>query len=202
MRGRLQRARWLVLVVAGGVAFGPVACTSSGAGDRAPGKEPDPRPAATPVPATPRRPAPAPRVPDPPLIDPETPLPSESLEAAVVRAALDLLGSPYRYAGATPRGFDCSGFVSYVFEGFDIELPRTTVAQSSLGTWIPLDEVTLGDLIFFADGSTPTHVGLVTSRPGQPLTMVHSSSSRGVIETVVEESDYWLERLRFARRHH
>jgi len=63
------------------------------------------------------------------------------------------------------------------------------------------DELSSGDLIFFGDSRTkPYHVGVVVSSPGEPLTMIHSSSSRGVIETAVLTDPYWLPRLRFGRR--
>lgn len=114
-----------------------------------------------------------------------------------VELALALRGSPYRFAGTTPDGFDCSGLVHYVYGRHGVALPRTTVELAHSGHWVPLDEVERGDLVFF--GENPVHhVGLVVST--RPMTMVHASSSRGVIVTRVTESSYWLDRLVFARR--
>jgi cell wall-associated NlpC family hydrolase len=114
-----------------------------------------------------------------------------------VELALALRGAPYRYAGASPDGFDCSGLVHYVFDRHGVTLPRTTTELAHSGRWVPLDEVQPGDLVFF--GQDPVHhVGLVVG--SAPLTMVHASTSRGVIVTRVTESAYWLERLSFARR--
>lgn len=119
----------------------------------------------------------------------------------MVSSALDQLGRPYEFAGATPKGFDCSGLVDFVFAGNGVSLPRTSSQQAAVGQWVAMDEVLPGDLVFFsADGDVIDHVGVVVSRPGEPLEMVHASTSRGVVQTRVTESRYWMGRLRFARR--
>lgn len=116
-------------------------------------------------------------------------------------SALDQLGRPYELAGSTPRGFDCSGLVDYVFAGSGVSVPRTSRQQAATGRWVAMDEVLPGDLVFFsADGARVDHVGVVVSMPGDPLEMVHASTSRGVVKTRLTESRYWLKRLRFARR--
>lgn len=147
-----------------------------------------------PAPA-PRSPAPAPRV---PAAEPAPP--SGPLAARLVSAAYALLGSPYRYAGSDPRGFDCSGLTRYLFAGAGFALPRTAAGQADAGRWVALDELAPGDLVFFAKQTKPNHVGLVVSAPDEPLKMIHASTSRGVIETAVLEDPYWLPRLRFGRR--
>lgn len=119
----------------------------------------------------------------------------------VVALARSLLDTPYRYAGLDPSGFDCSGLMSYVFSKVGLHLPRTARAQASAGVWVAPDELSRGDLVFFGDDrKKPYHVGLVVSQSGDELTMIHSSSSRGVIETEILTSSYWLPRLRFGRR--
>lgn len=108
---------------------------------------------------------------------------------------------PYRWAGDDVTGFDCSGFTSFVYRDLGLGLPRTTAEQSRMGRWVALDEVAPGDLVFFGPGRKQLdHVGIVVSGPGEPLTMIHASSSRGVTETVIERSPYWLRVLRLARR--
>ncbi len=123
-----------------------------------------------------------------------------SLAAGVVSAARVVLGAPYRYAGSDPGGFDCSGLTSYVFARSGVSLPRTAVGQAATGRWVALDELVAGDLVFFSNAGKPDHVGLVVSAAGEPLRMIHASSSRGVIETEVLREAYWLDRLRFGRR--
>jgi cell wall-associated NlpC family hydrolase len=125
----------------------------------------------------------------------------DSTAARVVSLARSLLATPYRYAGSDPKGFDCSGLTSYVFEKVGLSLPRTAQTQAAAGRWVAPDELASGDLVFFGEDRTkPYHVGVVVSEPGEPLTMIHASSSRGVTETAVLTNSYWLPRLRFGRR--
>ncbi|MCP4200634.1 MAG: C40 family peptidase [bacterium] len=134
---------------------------------------------------------------------PASSLPSteDPVARRVVRLARSLLATPYRYAGSDTRGFDCSGLTSYVFARVGLSLPRTAQSQASAGRWVAPDELASGDLVFFGDDRTkPYHVGLVVSEPGEPLAMIHSSSSLGVTETTVLSNSYWLPRLRFGRR--
>lgn len=119
----------------------------------------------------------------------------------LVRTARSLLETPYRYGGADRKGFDCSGLISFLYAKAGVSLPRTAASQAGAGRWVPPDELASGDLVFFGEvRDKPFHVGLVVSEPGEPLTMIHSSSSRGVIETEVLSSNYWLSRLKFGRR--
>ncbi|MDH3745708.1 MAG: NlpC/P60 family protein [Acidobacteriota bacterium] len=119
----------------------------------------------------------------------------------LVDLARSLLETPYRYSGSDLRGFDCSGLTSYLFRDVGLALPRTAESQASAGHWVAPDELRLGDLVFFGESrDKPHHVGLVVSHPGQPLTMIHASSSRGVTQTEITSNSYWLPRLRFGRR--
>jgi len=118
-----------------------------------------------------------------------------------VRVAERLIGVPYRYGGESKRGFDCSGLTSYIYRQLGYAIPRTAQQQASVGSWVPLDELSAGDLVFFGeDREKLFHVGLVVSDAGEPLEMIHSASSRGVVRTVVVDSPYWLDRLSFGRR--
>jgi peptidoglycan DL-endopeptidase LytE len=92
------------------------------------------------------------------------PKPARRLAAAnfafglrVVSYAKRFLGSPYAYGGSTPRGFDCSGFVRFVYAHFGVTLPHSSYAQFSDGRRIRRGSLSPGDLVFF---DSVGHVGI------------------------------------------
>lgn len=76
----------------------------------------------------------------------------------VIGYAMKFLGTPYVWGGTTPSGFDCSGFVKYVYAHFGINLPRTSASQATVGQTVSLSEAQPGDLVFFH--SPISHVGI------------------------------------------
>ena len=75
--------------------------------------------------------------------------------------AVSFLGTPYEWGGETPDGFDCSGFVQYLYkETFDIALPRTTYTQQYEGEEVPFEDLQMGDLLFFDEGGKTEHVAM------------------------------------------
>ncbi len=119
----------------------------------------------------------------------------------VVAIARSLLGASYRFGGEGRGGFDCSSFTSYVFAQVGRWLPRTAQEQAAAGFWVALDELGPGDLVFFGPARDRLeHVGLIVSPPGEPPMMIHAAKSRGVIESDVLASSYWLGRLQLGRR--
>lgn len=124
----------------------------------------------------------------------ETAATSEAREA-IVKYAKKQLGVPYKWAGADPAGFDCSGFTSYVMKEFKVSLSRRAEDQYNSSTKVKQKNAQKGDLVFFNNGSGISHVGIIVSAKGEPLTMIHASSSKGVIVTNIEDSEYWLKRL-------
>lgn len=112
--------------------------------------------------------------------------------------AKSLVGVKYKWAGNSPDGFDCSGFVGYVHQKYGFTLPRSASDQLAQAKKLKLDEAFMGDLVFFASGSTISHVGLVISNKGENLMMVHSSTSKGVIITEIPTSTYWQGKLKAA----
>jgi probable lipoprotein NlpC len=110
-----------------------------------------------------------------------------------------LIGKSYKLGASGPKSFDCSGFTSFVYNSINISLPRTATDQSRMGHEINIKKVQPGDLLFFGK-KTINHVAIVTSVKGISISMIHSSSSEGVIEQSLSKSDYWMKRLKFARR--
>ncbi|MGP2444070.1 NlpC/P60 family protein [Pantoea ananatis] len=107
-------------------------------------------------------------------------------------------GTPYRYGGMSRSGVDCSGFVYLTFrDRFDLQLPRTTSAQSDIGTRISKDDLLPGDLVFFKTGSGENglHVGIYDTDNA----FIHASTSQGVIRSSLDNV-YWRKVFWQARR--
>jgi cell wall-associated NlpC family hydrolase len=112
--------------------------------------------------------------------------------------ALSLAGTPYRYGGESPRtGFDCSGFVRYVYRhSLGVRLPRTVNAMSRVGRRIKISQLRPGDLVFYHTGrSRYSHVGIYLGK----RRFVHSPSS-GESVKVSYLSGYWKKHYSGARR--
>ncbi len=120
----------------------------------------------------------------------------------ILKDAEKYLGAPYKYAGNSSAGFDCSGLVSKVFDENKMKLPRRSEDQSKAGREISIKEAKPGDLVFFATsgGSRVSHVGIIhdIGNNGE-VTFIHSSTSKGVIISSLNES-YWNKSYLFARR--
>jgi len=149
--------------------------------------------------ATPQ-PFPTGRRPDPKVSTraPETVLsPHADYGYAVAGTALALRGSPYRNGGADPGGFDCSGFVRYVFDQHGLAVPRSVGEQFRSGRAVSTDAVQPGDLVFFnTTGSGVSHVGIVIG--GDEF--VHAPSTNGVVRIDRIGGGYWASRFVGARR--
>jgi cell wall-associated NlpC family hydrolase len=116
---------------------------------------------------------------------------------AVVGTALSLLGVPYRDGGASPGGFDCSGFTQYVFAQHGVMLPRGVREQFRTGRNIKPKDLEPGDLIFFTTTDrSASHVGIAVG--GDEF--VHAPSSAGIVRVERLSSSYWSARFVGARR--
>jgi NlpC/P60 family len=112
--------------------------------------------------------------------------------------ALSLAGTPYRYGGNSPRiGFDCSGFVRYVFRhSLGVHLPRTVAGMSRVGRPVAFSQLRPGDLVFYdTEHSTYSHVGIYLG----DNSFVHSPSNGKAVE-VDQITGYWEDRYSGARR--
>jgi cell wall-associated NlpC family hydrolase len=93
----------------------------------------------------------------------------------MVELALSMLGQPYRFGGAAPGGFDCSGLVVYAASGAGIRVPRTALEQLHAETVIGRGDLEAGDLVFMHLGRRELHVGIAID--GQRF--VHAPSRGG-----------------------
>jgi len=117
-----------------------------------------------------------------------------SFRKNIVTYAAKYKGSKYTPAGKKPEtGFDCSGFTSYVMDNFDITLSPAAREQVKQGKNRSIRDAKPGDLVFFRRSSSEPifHVSLVKSNNGKSLIVIHSTTSRGVIEEDVLSSTYW-----------
>jgi cell wall-associated NlpC family hydrolase len=129
----------------------------------------------------------------PPVIVPPVPV----APTAIVSTAMKLRGIPYRNGGSDPSGFDCSGFVQWVFAQNGVRLPREVHEQYDAGEKIDVREVQPGDLLFFETVSRgASHVGVAIG--GDQF--VHAPSSQGVVRVERFTATYWSKRFVGVRR--
>ena len=180
---RIVSARLALLVMA---AIAAGACASTGAVPRPfPGARAPSAPSAPGAPSAPS--APSAGAPGAVALD----------GYSISSTALALRGTPYRNGGVDPQGFDCSGFVKYVFEQHGVAMPRDTRRQFDVGEQVEPSALEPGDLVFFttvAPGAS--HVGIVVG--GDQF--VHAPSSSGVVRVEHLSSQYWSRRFVGAKR--
>ena len=116
---------------------------------------------------------------------------------ALSGTALSLRGAPYRDGGGDPSGFDCSGFVRYVYEQHGVAMPRQVRDQFRVGKNVDRDRLEAGDLVFFSTTAPgASHVGIVIG--GDQF--VHAPSEKGVVRVESLNSQYWGSRYIGAKR--
>ncbi|WP_336788487.1 C40 family peptidase [Paenibacillus sp. MMO-177] len=99
----------------------------------------------------------------------------------------EVVGTPYKWGGTTTQGFDCSGFINYIFNQFDIKLPRTSQTQAKVGDPVSKSNLREGDLVFFnTSGKGISHAGIYIGN-GK---FAHFSSSKGVTISKMSEEYY------------
>jgi cell wall-associated NlpC family hydrolase len=126
---------------------------------------------------------------------------SESIKAveatkadSIISYAHSLHGIPYKWAGKSTEGFDCSGFIFHVFNKYGIELPASSAVIFTVGTPVTKDELVKGDLVFFTGTDISirkvSHVGIISSEPDEKLQFIHSSSGGGGRGVTVNDLDH------------
>lgn len=119
---------------------------------------------------------------------------------SIVEFALTLKGVPYKYGSTDPKqGFDCSGFITHVFNHFKISVPRSSIDFTNVGREVPPAEACPGDLILFT-GTDSTirvvgHMGIVISQPGSEVEFIHSSSGKAYGVTINPLKGYYQTRF-------
>ncbi len=119
---------------------------------------------------------------------------------SIANFAQTLLGTPYLWASTDPaQGFDCSGFITYVFNHYKIKVPRSSYEFGNVGTTISLAESKKGDLILFTGTDSSErkigHMGIVLTHNNGDLTFIHSSSGKAHGVTVSPLDKYYQGRF-------
>lgn len=154
-------------------------------------------PAAGPVAGVPGDPSVAPPTSRPAFPTPAGPESGTADGYALSGTALSLRGAPYRNGGTDPNGFDCSGFVKYVFGQHGVLMPREVRDQYRTGKKVDRDRLEPGDLVFFSTVAPgASHVGIVIG--GDQF--VHAPSERGAVRVESLSQSYWASRYVGARR--
>lgn len=122
---------------------------------------------------------------------------STAQASRAVEVALSMVGRPYRYAGDTPAGFDCSGLVSYSYAQAGYKTPRETRSLRAQSILIRTTQLRRGDLLFFdEEGKKSSHVGLYLG-DGR---FVHAPSTGGKVRVDRLDAEHWRQHFVEARR--
>lgn len=119
---------------------------------------------------------------------------------AVVQFSKTLLGVPYKYGSMKKEnGFDCSGFINYVFNHFNVKVPRTTVDFTNAGKEVPIKDSKEGDLILFTGSDAKSgvvgHMGIVTKNTQQDVFFIHAASGGGKGVMISSLNSYFIPRF-------
>ncbi len=119
---------------------------------------------------------------------------------SVVAFARTLIGIPYLYASTDPqKGFDCSGFITYVFNYFNMTVPRSSVDFTNYGKEITVDESKPGDLVLFTGTDSTIHIvghmGIVESIKNDTLHFIHSTSGKAKGVVITPLGNYYKSRF-------
>ena len=114
---------------------------------------------------------------------------------AILKEARKYKGVPYRTGGMDTKGIDCSGLLFRAYSSNDFSIPRVSADQAKFGEEIRLQDIQLGDWVFFATGKVGliNHVGLITKEKPS-ISFIHASTSYGVREDLLFQK-FWLDRI-------
>ena len=119
----------------------------------------------------------------------------------IISYAKGFIGVPYLYGGISKKGFDCSGFTQYVMRHYGYNIPRTAQYQGDSYSKVKSSEAKKGDLVFFGSNKKNiSHVGIISSEKGSPISMIHASSSKGIMISNIENNSYWTPKIQYYAR--
>ncbi|MEQ1799162.1 MAG: C40 family peptidase [Lacibacter sp.] len=118
----------------------------------------------------------------------------------LIAYAKTLIGTPYKYASINPAdGFDCSGFITYVFNHFGVQVPRSSVDFTDYGLAVDRMDTESGDLILFTGTDSLStevgHMGIVTENRNGEILFIHSTSGKANGVTITPLNSYYLKRF-------
>ncbi len=125
---------------------------------------------------------------------------NKTLPDSLVLYAETLIGTPYKYASTDPSvGFDCSGFITYVFNHYNISVPRSSKDFENTGTEIPIAKSKRGDLILFT-GTDSTervigHMGIIVSNDKTGVQFIHATSGKAYSVVITPFNKYYQGRF-------
>ena len=106
----------------------------------------------------------------------------------LVSYSYQFLGTRYKYGGTTTSGFDCSGYVRHIYKKFGVNLDRTSLGMFGQGQSVAKKDLQVGDLVFFKTTAAKVgHVGIYIGNGN----FIHSSTSKGVIISKLNDPYYW-----------
>ncbi len=102
------------------------------------------------------------------------------LRDSIESFGMELLDTPYVYGACSRDAFDCSGFVYFVFQNFDIQVPRSSSQFENFGKEVSIESVKKGDILVFLSPTRNAigHIGIVTNANGMESEFIHASSSK------------------------
>lgn len=137
---------------------------------------------------------------EPQILVQNTKIQAEINRDAIIAYAKKYLGTPYVYASSNPeKGFDCSGFVSYVFSNFGLTLPRSSSGYKNLGTSLKPEEFKVGDVLVFygyKNRNIVGHVGIICEANGMQSKFIHASSGKAQQVTITSlDTEHYTKRF-------
>lgn len=129
-----------------------------------------------------------------------TKLQTEINRDSIIVFAKKYLGTPYKYASCNPAvGFDCSGFVSYVFSHFGKTLPRSSSGYKNIGKTLKPEKFKVGDILVFygyKDRTIIGHLGIICEANGMQSKFIHASSGKAQQVTITAlDTDHYTKRF-------